>query len=223
MAIAYLQTLRDSIEKLSEWESTREAFGFIENVPDTNPDYIYEFYCAMRILDDLSNNHIIEIKPGVEGYKFPQNPGKKVNFAKFLIKNRDTRRVLFQFCLGVNIQLSASPLTTFGADISIHTSRSNDVPDESDIVLIMDAKYKQSKNTKLDISIIREFAQCIKDMKVPKDEIINLKFNRLMDLKGNCLITNGEGSLNHEQYCKNNTLKQVTRFDCDGRAMKVIG
>ncbi len=168
MAKSYLKDLRDSIEKLSKWERSGRAFGFIESVSNKNPDYIYEFYCAMRVLKDLKTNYKIKLVPGNLGYVFPKKPQEKIDYAKFLIKDKLTDKVLFQFCLGVKVQISSSPATTFGADISFQKSNASDTPDETDMVLIMDAKYKKSKATKLDISTIREFAKCVTDMDVPK-------------------------------------------------------
>jgi len=223
MAITYLKSLRNSIEKLSKWESTGKAFGFIDGVSDKNPDYIYEFFCAMKILKDLAKNHKIKLVPGQSGFKFPQKPGDKVEWAKFLIQDKTTKKKLFQFCLGVKIKISASPLTTFGADISFQKANASNDPYETDMILIMDAKYKKKNDTKLDIGTIREFAQCVKDMNVPKGIRGLLQFNKLVDLQSNCLFTNGEGNALHKQYCKNNKLKQVGRFDCDGRTMDVIG
>lgn len=221
MAIAYLRSLRNSIEKLSKWESSGEAFGFIDGVSNKNPNYIYEFYCAMRILNDLKTNHFIKIEPGNKGYSFSQKPGNKADSARFLIKNKQTKRVIAQFCLGVNIKITSSPDTTFGADISLQRKSADDDPYDSDVILIMDAKYKKSKTSKLDIGTIREFAQCVRDMDTPKRN--PLIFKKLAQVNFNCLFTNGEVLNQHKQYCKNNKLKQVGKFDCDGRTMEVVG
>jgi hypothetical protein len=221
MAIPYLRSLRNSIEKLSKWESSGEAFGFIDGVSNKNPDYIYEFYCAMRILNDLKTNHSIEIRQGNKGYTFPQKPGNKADSAKFLIKNKRTKIVVAQFCLGTNIKLTPSPNTTFGADISLQRRNADDDPYDTDVILIMDAKYKKSKTSKLDIGTIREFAQCVRDMNAPKRN--PLKFDKLTQVNFNCLFTNGEALAQHMQYCKNNKLKQVGKFDCDRRTIDVIG
>lgn len=223
MSLSYIKSLRESIGKLTKWESSGEAFGFIENVSNKNPDYIYEFFCAMSILKDLNKNQSIKLVKGKEGYKFPRKPGRKEDWAKFLIREKGTRYVLFQFCLGTEIKISSSPLTSFGADISLQSHDAPDDPDDSHVILIMDGKYKKSITSKLDIGTIREFAKCVSDMDVPKRSRFKLQFDTLSELNANCLLTNGEGMKDHEQYCKNNKLKQVGRFDCDGKKIVIVG
>jgi hypothetical protein len=222
MPLSYIQTLRDTIQNLSKWESSGEAFGFIDLVTDDNPDYIYEFFCAIKILEDLSKNHFIKLIPGTKGAVFPQKPQPKEGWAKFIIINKVTSETILEFCLGIQIKLNASPDTTFSADISLQKTDSAD-PDETHAILLIDAKYKKSKNTKLDIGTIREFAMSIHDMNVPKSEIEQLIFYKLDVFKNNCLITNGEAIEKHKQYCKNHKLKQVVKFDCDGRILEVVG
>jgi hypothetical protein len=221
MAITYLKSLRNAIEKLSKWESSGEAFGFIDSVSDRNPDYIYEFYCAMRILADIQRSHIIELKSGTKGFRFPQKPGNKAEWAHFVIKNKKTKRFQAQFCLGINIKITSSPQTTFGADISFLKRTPGNNPHDIHVMHIMDAKYKKSSTSKLDIGTIREFAQCVRDMNAPKRSPI--QFKKLQQLKANCLFTNGQVVPDHLQYCKNRKLKQVGEFDHDKKVFNVIG
>jgi hypothetical protein len=223
MSKAKIKQLRTAIEKLSRWETTGNAFGFIELTKKPATDYIYEFYCAMRILKDLNRYQSIKIVDGGYGYVFPRNPAPKTGWAKFLIREKGTRNTLFQFCLGTKINISSSPLTPFGADISLQKPDSPDDPDESHVIWIMDGKYKKSKTSKLDIGTVREFAKCVSDLEAPKRRRIRLQFDKLTDLNTNCLLTNGAGVLDHEQYCKNNHIKEVVSFDCDGRIMQIIG
>jgi hypothetical protein len=87
----------------------------------------------------------------------------------------------------------------------------------------MDAKYKWENETVMDIGTIREFAQCVFDMNAPKPGSAILQFTANPDFNANCLFTNGEPDRNHQQYCINRQLKQIGRFDCDGRAKVVVG
>lgn len=224
MPLTYLTELRESIKKLSEWESSGKAFGFIEDeVSNENPNYLYEFFCSIKILNDLRINHDIELISGNRGYKFPQSPGEKVDWARFLIKDKNSKEILFQFCLGVEIMISSSPETTFAADISLQLGSSPYQPNESHVVLIMDAKYKKNKSSKIRIDEIREFAQNVSDMLAPKINQSMLLFNKYQNLNANCLFTNGEVIDKHKQYCINHKMKQVGSFDCDGRNMYISG
>ena len=118
--INHLKQLRKSIEKLSKWETSGKAFGFIKAVPNAKEDYIYEFFCAMKVLEDLSLSHGITLKcsPQNHSYKFPLKPGSKKNWARFLIMDKTNIIPIAQMCLGTEIKISSSPKTTFGSDIS---------------------------------------------------------------------------------------------------------
>jgi len=166
-AIGYINNLRTAIHSLSRWETSGKAFGYIQTVTDDKDDYIYEFFCAMKVLEDLSNNHRIVLKRGINGFVFPKKPGVKRMWARFVGYDSTGTTEQFQVCLGVKIKITASPLTTFGSDISIQQAGTSDDPYDSDILLIMDAKYKWENETVMDIGTIREFAQCVFDMNTP--------------------------------------------------------
>lgn len=222
--INYLKQLRKSIEKLSKWETSGKAFGFIKTVPDTKDNYIYEFFCAMKVLEDLSISHAITLEPSPHNrqYKFPLKPGSKKNWARFLIKDNKSAAPIAQLCLGTEIKISTSPKTTFGSDISFQTPSASEDPDEKEVILIMDAKYKSDSKKRMNISTIREFAQCVHDMDAPKAQKSTLKFTNLIGLDANCLFTNGLPDDKHESYCKQNKMKQVGTFDYN-KKMQVVG
>jgi len=220
----YISQLKKSIENLSKWESSGKAFGHLENLKKKNkPDRLYEFYCYIRIIEDLRNKYDVELIESTNGKIFPQAPASKKGWAKFILRDQKTGNILFQVCFGTNIKISKSPKTTFAADISFQKPDATEDPEEKDVVLIMDAKYKTKNTTPLEINIIREFAKCIDDFGVLNSDTIELNFNKLKDLKGNCLLTNDNAIEDHRQYCKNNKLKQVEGFDCDGRIYKIVG
>jgi len=221
-AINYINSLRTSIKALSKWETTGEAFGFIESVDDDRKDYIYEFFCAMKVIEDLTTNHKIVLHPGRNGYRFPQKPQPKINWARFIGFDLAGAKEEFQVCLGIELHPTDAPDTPFGADISFQKAGTGEQPFDKDILLIMDAKYKSDIEDKFDVSILREFAQCVRDMQAPKPETDVLKFGSPA-FKGNCLFTNGEPIEVHELYCRNRNVRQIGQFDCDGRTMVVVG
>lgn len=220
----YICQLRKSIENLSTWESSGKAFGHTDKIKNKYPDRLYEFYCYIRIIDDLRVNYSIKLIPGNRKLLFPQKPAKKdQGWARFDLSDNISGKLLFQVCFGTKVKLSASPKTTFAADISFQKSNAKNDPDESDVEIIIDAKYKENKSTKLDIATIKEFAKSVHDFGVHAIKAKKIKFEKLKDIEVNCLLTNGETIDMHEQYCKNNCLQQVGRFDCDGRKFNVIG
>lgn len=220
----YIKQLKTTVKNLSTWESSGKAFGHINKIKNKYPDRLYEFYCYIRILEDLRVNYFVELIPGTRKIIFPQKPAKKgQGWARFDLKDTKSGKTEFQVCFGTKVKLSASPKTTFAADISFQKSNAKDDPDESDVELIIDAKYKENKSTKLDIETIKEFAKSVHDFGVHAIKAKKIKFEKLKDIEVNCLLTNGETIDIHEQYCKNNCLQQVGRFDCDGRKFNVIG
>ncbi len=219
----YIGQLKKSIETLSKWESSGKAFGYFEKIKNKKADRLYEFFCYMKIMDDLKNRYNIELVEDTNGKIFPQSPAAKSGWSKFILKDKESGKVLFQVCFGTKIKLSTSPMTPFAADISFQKSTASDDPDENDVELIMDAKYKTDNLQSLEISTIREFAKCADDLGVSEAETALFEFDKLKALKGNCLLTNGRAINDHEQYCKNNKVKQVGSFDCNGGSFNVIG
>lgn len=211
-----------AIKDLAQWRGSNEVFGYINSDPGQKVDYIYEFYCGMCLLKDLSKQHkIVPVKRGGK-LSFPKKPGNKLLYSYFNICVKAGKTVLNQFCFGTEIAISTSPQTTFSSDLSVQISGASDTPDENEVVIILDAKYKSNKANKLDISTIREFAKCVSDMNTPKTTKNKLLFTNYKDLNGNCLITNGQVINKHKQYCKNNKIKQIGNFDFD-EAYEVVG
>lgn len=220
----YINQLKKSIENLSKWESSGKAFGHFKKINNKYPDRLYEFYCYIRIIDDLRNSYSVKLIPGTRKIIFPQKSAKKNGgWARFDLKDINTGEILFQICFGTKVKISSSPKTTFAADISFQKSDATNDPDENDVELIMDAKYKESNLTKLDIETIKEFAKSVQDFGVQTIKAKKFKFDNLKEIEVNCLITNGRTIDIHEQYCKNNCVQQVGSFDCDGRKFDVVG
>jgi hypothetical protein len=55
-------------------------------------------------------------------------------------------------------------------------------------------------------------AEIIRSMEVENASNINLQFDKLCELKANCILTNGEVSRKHEGYCRLRRIRQVGRF-----------
>lgn len=224
MTINDIRKLKKETEKLTKWESSKKAFGHFKNIETSKDDRIYEFYCLLRILDDLKTNYIITLIPGTKAKKiFPLSPGKKIGWSRFELIPKNKNRSKYQVCFGTSIKISSSPQTSIAPDISFQNIDATDDPDETMVQLVMDAKYKSKITSKLDISLIREFKAIINDLKIEKADSIDLLFNNLKDLKSNCLLTNAKTLDNHKQYCINNGMKQVGSFFHIRTMYKVVG
>jgi len=225
------KALKEATEKLTEWESSKKAFGHFEVLTEkkmgkkVKVDRLFEFWCLMKILDDLRCKYEIELVSDSRSDKkvFPQSSGKKNNgWAYFKIKNKADSNNRFQVCYGTEIKLKCAPKTTFAPDISIQKHDATDDPDESMVELIMDAKFKYKTDGALPKNQLDTFIQWVKALETQNAELTELFFNSLQDIKANCLLTNGKALKNQEEYCKLNRIKQVERFDIKSE-YKVIG
>lgn len=229
MTKTQLRQLKAATAKLTKWDSTKKAFGHFKVIKDkaTNTkgaDRIYEFYCLMRILEDLMVNYNISLKPGTRTDKiFPEAPSPKKGWPYFMIQQKAGRPNKFQVCYGTEIKLSRALKTTIAPDISIQKYDSTDDPDESMVELIMDAKFKYSDTSALPIDQIHAFMQRVNALQTQTASSINLLFSAaLLNIKGNCLLTNGQALEDQEDYCKLNKILQVEQFDI-AKTYNVVG
>jgi len=229
MTSAELRQLKNATEKLTKWESSGKAFGHYQvlepNATNTaGADRIYEYYCLMKILNDLKANYTVILKPSIRaGNIFPGRPANKVGWAYFVIENKKDKTNKFQVCYGTKIKLSTAPKTKIAPDITFQKSSSTNDPDETMVELIMDAKFKYNADHALTIEQIHAFIQRVNALQTTGAGTINLVFNSLGSLKSNCLLTNGCTVDRHQQYCVNSRIKQVGRFDSKGSPLVIIG
>lgn len=231
---AELKRLKMATEKLTKWESSGKAFGHYEVLRNQATeenldakkkiDHLYEFWCLMKLIDDLSANYNINLLSETRRDKkiFPQSPGKKRGWAYFTIENKKDATNKFQVCYGTEIKLSQAPKTTIAPDISIQKHDATDDPDESMVELIMDAKFKYTNTSSLPVDQIHAFIQRVNALQTQNADTIPIKFDLLKDIKANCLLTNGKALGDHDDYCKLNKIKQVEQFDISS-TYNVIG
>ncbi len=194
------------LQKVSSWPNTRNPFGDVGSGQDY---YIFEFYCYVKVVHDLSIHQKVKLVRGAKGYIFPKGPAKKnEGWARFDIYNLQGQH-LYQVCSGTDIALSKYPEVAFSPDISFQWADATDEPTEADVVLIMDAKYKKSG---IDFGILKEMAEIVRSMEVESASNIELQFDKLPELKANCILTNGEVSRKHEGYCRLRRIRQIGRF-----------
>lgn len=228
MTKAELKKLKTATEKLTKWESSGKAFGhynIIEAKATTTDgaDTIYEFWCLMKILVDLTAKYKVDFVSGNPAEKiFPQAPSLKKGWPYFKIELKSDPNNKYQVCYGTKIKLSLAPNTTIAPDISIQKHDSTDDPDETMVELIMDAKFKYKNTSTLPIDQLHAFMQRVNALQTQNADSLPLLFNSLMDIRANCLVTNGQALTDQEDYCRLNKIKQVQRFDI-GTTYRVIG
>lgn len=199
---------KQAIKSVTTWDGDGSVFGFINSGSFTT-DYIYEFYCAMEMLNDLAVSHRITIVPGEKGIHFSRKGGYKKNHAKFLIFSLNRDELLFQVCLGTEIYLDNH--FPFRADISIQTPNASDTPNQDMIVVIHDAKYSDSKSG-ISFDDIQKFAMNVLDYELPKSEKEKLVFNKYPFFKLNCLISNSSINILRREYSLERNVRQIGGF-----------
>lgn len=225
MTKADINKLKEATRTMTRWDSTGQAFGHIKNIKGKFKPYsMYEFFCLMKILEDLRTNYNIQLIKGWKDKKiFPQSPAPKEGWSYFIIQNKNDSTNCFQICYGTKIRLSSAPQTLISPDISIQDVNSTPDPDDSMVLLIMDAKCKEDFESSLSVELLHEFIQKVNALNTLGASFIDLFFNRLDHLKSNCLLTNGEVISKHDQYCKNNNVRMVGKFDWMDNTPKIVG
>ncbi|SDD34090.1 hypothetical protein SAMN04488104_102516 [Algoriphagus faecimaris] len=199
---------KESIKKITVWDGDGSVFGFIDS-GSFMTDYIYEFYCSMEMLNDLSVSHKVSIVPGEKGIHFSRKGGHKINHAKFLIFSSNGEECLFQICLGTEIYMKDG--YPFRADISVQTPDADDSPNQEAVILIHDSKYSSLDGT-ISLSEIKAFATDVSDFDVPKPDVEKLIFSKFPFLKFNCLISNISINSIRKNYAIERNVKQIGKF-----------
>jgi hypothetical protein len=219
--IKHINSFSTSLYEVSKWRTTSDPFGHIDS--KTADNYIYEFYCYMRILEDLQANYEVRFVTGTNS--FPKKPANKSNgWARFDLHDKTNGILLFQVCAGTNVEHTAIANYTTAPDISFQTHDSPDTPNENHLLMILDSKYKTGKadDKKIDIATLREFANIVNDFNLDAEKSSRILLNALQTISGNCLVSNGQTAVGHQPFCAHSRIKQVGKF-VPNEAFDVVG
>lgn len=210
----FLTEIKDfsrALKDAAKWQNSRRSIAYVE---DGSSDYIYEFYCYIRMLSDLGSNYTLAFKKGkVYSAKFPEKPGLKANFPRFEIFDKKSGVKLYQLCAGTMIE-SDFPDQNLHPDISLQTPNSPENPNKNHVLLIWDAKYV-NKLKRIPNKEIRDFTAIVDLYDLNTKASPKIEFEDLKVLHGNCIITNGQShhESNDEAYVKKKRIKVVYYFD----------
>ena len=221
-----INALAGSLAKVSSWKNSQDAFGHIIEIKKNGvekvaqKDYIYEFYCYMKIIEDLEkkSNHKIKFIKG-NGI-FPKKPVPKINRPYFVLEVNSIP--VFQICTGTKIQTKLSNIQK-APDISFQKIDSDPAsPLYKEILAIYDAKYSEStKENSFQEGQMVLFSDMIKLLKLKKPEDITPYFTDYKDFKGNCLITNKKTFTNNLILLEHYKMAVVEDFE-EGKKHNVI-
>lgn len=186
-------------------------------------NYVYEFYCYISLIIDLSDNYHIKF---VEGkgkfrYKFPQAASSKKDKPKF--EAYEGGKGVFQICAGTNVSCPIASEDN-NPDISFQYFDASDDPDQDDLIIIMDAKYKEDDDADLPKTEVYKFGLIVDLFELKSSPSITIKFNRFKNLVGNCLLTNGQSysDVTDVALLKKYNIKEVENF-APGKTHRVLG
>lgn len=210
-----------AIKQVTKWDDTNSVFGFVDfGLFKTN--YIFEFYSAMRILNDLSNKHRLRVVPNIdEKVIFPRSHANKDGYSHIRVFLSDDTYDFVEVWLGVNIGHSMYPGYTHAPDISFQVNNSPQFPNEDHLLMMIDIKYYKDG---LQIEIIDSFIAKVKRFGFPKfDPSYNrLEFSEFNFLSYPAIITNSNVHGNSEMICRNEGVIQLGQFMPD-EAFRKIG
>jgi len=177
-----------SLEKAAVWQNSRDIIG---NVKGGKDDFIYEFYCYLRIIKDLKENYVIKYSEGAGSTKnkFPKKPANKKGRPYFKINKKDGTP-LYHVCAGTKIKVQHG--NKYDApDISFQSADSpEDKPCHDHVKLIMDAKYIADKDGSVSKGSYNDFCMMIWNLDTLDAQKENISFNEFREVNNNCIISN---------------------------------
>ncbi|UCH97182.1 MAG: hypothetical protein JSV88_10120 [Candidatus Aminicenantes bacterium] len=209
-----------ALEEASVWHNSKKSVAHVESREDEKgKSYIYEFYCYIRIVADLMRNYVLEYIPG-EGkfpHKFPQAPANKKGKPRFHAyekrKSNKKGSLKFQLCAGTKINGKFQSENNH-PDISFQKAKASEDPGCNDLILIYDAKFQEDPKSNLNKEEVYKFATIVRcfDLNKKKKKALKIKFNDLVGLEGNCLLTNVSAHHKMDDFIKSEYIREVENF-----------
>jgi hypothetical protein len=205
--ISAIDGVASYLNQISHWyNSPAEPFGHYNEKSESS--YIYEFYCYVKFVSELSKagNRIQFNNFGRKGPSFPKSPANKDSgWAKFEIITGDQ---IFDICAGVKIKTKIKKYS-HAADISIQSN--TEIPYPKDVFLIIDVKYKSNSKERLPLTQLQAFRAILKDLKFPKKIPPAIKMNGATFYIPT-LVTNGKVNKKNIPYATKHHFIQVGNF-----------
>ncbi|WEK20469.1 MAG: hypothetical protein P0Y49_04870 [Candidatus Pedobacter colombiensis] len=188
----HINQYADLLSQGAVWQDSKEILAPVlgDRMSDKAEDnYIYEFYCYVCLIVDLRDSYDIRFVEGTGNfkYKFPQAAALKKGKPRFHAFKED--EMAFQICAGTKISC-AYPSENNHPDISFQRPEASDDPQDSDLIIIMDAKFKEGKNAVLPKDEVYKFAFILSLYNLKSLPGIKIHFKKLHEFYGNCLLTN---------------------------------
>ena len=223
-----IKTVSKHLNACSQWKESKTSLSKIYDKSDSDKDFIYEFFCYLAILNDLSLNYDLLFVKGKDKseFIFPKSPANKSKFPYFLLLDKTSKQTIYQVCSGTFV-ISIGKNKKRAPDISFQkptAHKSN--PTYKEIEFAFDAKRKRNPSAKkLSKGQYSYFTNMISELDLRNINTKLLLFEKFSLLNGNCLITNLEGSSKDHELNKHHNIKEVEFFDftLDEKKINIIG
>lgn len=224
--IDHINTYAALLERGSVWQDSKEILAPVlgdEEKSQADNDYIYEFYCYICVIVDLQTNYQLEFIEGVGNYQFnfPRKAAPKAGKPRF--HAWDGKELAFQICAGTMIKCEYDREKNH-PDISFQLPEATENPTEEDLIIIMDAKFTENAKSRLSKTEFYKFGGITDVFDLRGTPKTLIRFNKLVDMYGNCLITNAKAYANPTdlKLSRRWAIKEVEHF-APGQKSKVIG
>lgn len=224
----FIKNIKDYASILCEcsiWHNSKDIIAPIvteSNLELATDCYIYEFYCYISIIVDLKNNYEIRFKAGSgpNKYKFPQAAANKVGKPMFLACKNN--KIEFQICAGTKIDGIIDSEANH-PDISFQLPTASDKPTQKDLIIIMDAKFKEQGGS-LPKTEVYKFGMILDLFELRNEPKVQILFRNHTSFSANCLITNGKAYSNSSnvQLLQKYNMKEIENYYPD-QTYNVLG
>ncbi|HWZ21463.1 MAG TPA: hypothetical protein VNW06_02350, partial [Cytophagaceae bacterium] len=159
-----------ALKSAAAWHNSEDSIAYVKNKDNDQKgvNYIYEFYCYIRVVSELQHNYKCKYKPGKgkEPHKFPQAASYKKDKPRFDIYEGDNHK--FQVCAGTKIKGKYS-VEKDHPDISFQIASANEEqPTLDDLIMIFDAKFQLDETSKLDKGEVDKFESIVRRFQLNK-------------------------------------------------------
>jgi hypothetical protein len=214
--LKHIQTYAQLLQEGSVWRDTKEILAPIisdDGNGDVADNYIYEFYCYICIIIDLRQSYDLEFIEGDGKFQFMFPRAASLKKGKPRFHASKNGRLEFQVCAGTKINCIINSEKNH-PDISFQIPDASDDPVESDLIIIMDAKFKEGQHASLPKDEVYKFGIIVDLFDLRKQPSTKIEFNLFKKFYGNCLISNAKAYSDADdlRLLKKYAIKEVENF-----------
>ena|GEM_PF-3958504 len=174
-------------------------------------DFLLEMLLFFEVVAQFkgTGKYVLEFVAGTGRHKnaFPKAPADKAGRPRFIVKDFKGNPVC-QVCAGTRVADKHGDQR--GLDVSIQSPLASNSPVHTDLIAIMDAKYKSDSNVRLTHGEYAGFHHWVEVFDLRREASPRLLKGSM--LEGNCLVTNGQPSTEATVGLRDGWVVEVSNF-----------